>query len=85
MSEPHPSLDPDQGIIEAHPSPGQPFPRVLRSPALWVFVILLITAFAVGEQVTPTWTADRISLDLQTDAQGPYFIYQGKQIGRAHV
>lgn len=70
-------LDQDQGSMPYPPEHGNKR-HFLRSASLWVFVILAGLAFWVGRQVEPTWTADKVTLDVQHDAQGDYYIYRGK-------
>lgn len=75
------AFDQDQGSMPNPPEPSdtrQGKTHFLRSASLWIFVVLALVAFAVGRQVEPTWTADKVTLDVQHDAQGTYFIYRGK-------
>jgi len=39
----------------------------LKSPGLWFLVICSLVAFSVGKWAHPTWTADRVQLDLKQD------------------
>ncbi len=71
--------DQDRGMIEIDPGPGKPFPKFLVSPPFWIFAILLMVSFMVGQKVPPTWTADRITIDVQQDDAGQFYIYQGKR------
>lgn len=75
------SFDQDQGSMPNPPEASntrQGKSHFLRSPSLWVFIVLALVAFGVGRQVEPTWTADKVTLDVQQDAQGSYFIYRGE-------
>jgi Na+/H+ antiporter NhaC len=46
----------------------------LKSPALWVFVVCLGLAYYVGKYTPPTWTVNKITLDVHLNEQGePYF------------
>lgn len=53
--------------------------RVIKSPALWVFIVCLGVAYYVGKNTPPTWTVNKITLDVHINDQGePYYIYRGK-------
>jgi Na+/H+ antiporter NhaC len=54
-------------------------PSLLRSRALWFFLIILVVSWAVGQQVKPVWTTDKITLDVQKVGPRLAFTYQGKQ------
>ena len=48
--------------------------RSLKSPALWAFIICLGVAYYVGKHIPPTWTVNKITLDVHLNEQGePYF------------
>ncbi|MFC1752146.1 Na+/H+ antiporter NhaC family protein [Thermoproteota archaeon] len=52
---------------------------MFRSPAAWVFFISIFLSFYVGKYVAPTWTIEKVSLDVQTDTNGAlYFIQKGE-------
>ncbi|MBN1912186.1 MAG: hypothetical protein JW818_20870, partial [Pirellulales bacterium] len=58
---------------------GQRFWRRLRSPGLIFFVITAIAGLWIGIQVPPTWTVEKVGLDVSRDAQGQLvYTYQGK-------
>ncbi len=44
--------------------------KQLKSPALGIFVAAMIAALCVGLWVTPTWTVEEFSLDVQTNENG---------------
>ena len=46
----------------------------LKTPTLWVFLVALVTAVVVGQRVTPTWSIDEISLEVQQDEDGKQFV-----------
>lgn len=71
--------DRDRGTIEIEPAPGKPFPQFLLSPPFWIFAILLMVSFVVGQKVPPTWTADRITIDVQQDKDGSFYTYEGQR------
>lgn len=53
--------------------------RALKSPAAWLFLLFVAASFLAGYYVTPTYTIEKISLDIQTDGNGKeYFIYKEK-------
>jgi len=55
--------------------------HVLRRPALWLLVFGLGAALYVGRYVRPEWTVERITLQVQTDAQGrPFYMSQGQPV-----
>lgn len=75
------NFDQDQGSMPTPPEKSdaqQGNKHFLQSVSLWVFMLLALVTFVAGRQVEPTWTADKITLDAQQDAQGTYFIYKGK-------
>ena len=43
-----------------------------------VFLFVLVISFIVGRMVPPSWSVDEISLDVASDQQGTYYIYQGE-------
>jgi Na+/H+ antiporter NhaC len=55
--------------------------RAIRSPALWAFIICLGLAYFVGKNTSPTWTVNKITLDVHLNAEGkPYLIQRGKEV-----
>lgn len=44
--------------------------KQFQSAALAVFLVAMIAAILVGARVTPTWTVEKFSLEVQTDKQG---------------
>lgn len=48
-----------------------------KSPALSIFAVAMIVALCVGLFVTPTWTVERFSLEVQSDENGREFILLG--------
>lgn len=53
--------------------------RALKSPAAWLFLLFVAASFLAGYYVTPTYTIEKISLDIQADGNGKeYFIYKEK-------
>lgn len=49
-----------------------------RVPAFWVFVICMSLAFYAGLSIKPTWTVEKITLDVKQDQNGLYYYYKGK-------
>lgn len=44
-----------------------------------IFAIALIASWMVGSYIPPTWTVEKVTLDVRTDADGEmYYIYRGK-------
>lgn len=56
--------------------------RVLRTPATWLFLAAVIGAFLIGKYVPPTWSVERITLDVKTDEPSGqlYYTYQGRPV-----
>jgi len=48
---------------------------IAKRPAAWLFAAALITAYCVGQYVPATWTVEKITLDVHTDADGKTFYY----------
>lgn len=65
-------------MSESSSSAGVQVPAVLKRPAFWLFLVAAGTAFAIGRYVPPTWTVERVELDVQADATGLYYIYRGE-------
>lgn len=70
-------LDQDQGAMPYPPEHGNKR-HFLRSASLWIFLSLALLAFGVGRQVEPTWTADKVTLDVLKNEQGLYYVYRGE-------
>lgn len=52
-----------------------------KSPALGIFAVAMLAALCVGYFVTPTWTVERFSLEVQTDDDGREFVLlDGKEV-----
>jgi len=49
----------------------------LKSPALIVFLSAVVLAFVVGSYVTPTWTIDKIAVDVETNDEGDSYATVG--------
>ncbi|HEQ60737.1 MAG TPA: hypothetical protein ENN74_03920, partial [Firmicutes bacterium] len=56
--------------------------RVLRTPATWLFLAAVTGAFLIGKYVPPTWSVERITLDVKTDEPSGqlYYTYQGQPV-----
>ncbi|MBX3729182.1 MAG: sodium:proton antiporter [Candidatus Sumerlaeia bacterium] len=50
--------------------------RILKTPATWVFALALAVSWYVGRHVAPTWSAERVTLDVLTDDDGRLFTIQ---------
>jgi len=56
-----------------------PVKRIFLSLKLWLFLIAIFGSLYMGQNVAPTWTVEKISLDIQKDDQGKFFYtYKGK-------
>ena len=52
-------------------------PRGIRNFA--IFVIAMLASWIVGANVSPTWTVEKVELDVKTDSDGKlYYIYREK-------
>lgn len=47
--------------------------RIVRTPATWLFLVALALAWYVGAKVKPTWTVERVTLDVHTNEEGRLF------------
>lgn len=73
-------LDRDIGTMELHPQPGSGFPGMLKKPGFWFFLITIILSIYVGQTVSPTWTTDRVTIQVTTNDQGQKFhLYRGEK------
>lgn len=54
-------------------------PGFLKKPAFWFFLLTLLLSVYIGQNISPTWTADRITLEAKVDAQGPYYMLRNKR------
>lgn len=53
--------------------------RIIRKPTTWLFFGVLILSSIVGRLVHPTWTVEKIPLDVRRNAQGEiFYVFQGK-------
>ena len=53
--------------------------KLLKGLPAWIFIIAIVLSFYVGETVSPHWVVEKITLDLQKDAdRKEYFIYKEK-------
>lgn len=53
--------------------------RGWRSPALWLLLAALSISYFVGRSVSPTWTLEKIQLDVHHDNDQLYYVWRGKQ------
>ena len=52
---------------------------IARSRNFWFILLVLTAAFFVGKKVTPTWSIEKVTLDVQKDDQAKlYYLYKGK-------
>ena len=49
---------------------GKGLGRILTSPAMWLFLVAIVGSFFIGRNIKPTWTVEKVSLDIKTDEQG---------------
>ncbi len=58
----------------------KPTKHFLKAPAFWVFLLTAIAGYYIGKS-SPTWTVEKITLDVQFDQdQKPYYISRGKEV-----
>ncbi|MFC1520965.1 Na+/H+ antiporter NhaC family protein [Elusimicrobiota bacterium] len=51
-----------------------------RSKTFWFFILILGISFYVGRRVPPTWTVEKIAIDVEFDENNaPFYIYKGKR------
>ncbi|MBF2052183.1 MAG: sodium:proton antiporter [Candidatus Sericytochromatia bacterium] len=65
--------------MDLHPQPGGGFPKFLKKPAFWFFILTMMLSVYIGQNISPTWTADRITLEAQVDEQGAYYMLRNKR------
>jgi Na+/H+ antiporter NhaC len=53
--------------------------KILTSPAAWIFVASMVISFYIGHSVQPTWTLEKISLDIQTGEDGREYFISGEK------
>jgi len=52
----------------------------LKRPGLWVAVVALALSWTVGRHVPPTWTVERITLDVKTDdTDRLFYMFKGER------
>lgn len=50
-----------------------------QTKGFWLFMIALMAAFYVGRYVPPTWTVEKVTIDVKFDKKGrPFYIYKEK-------
>lgn len=55
--------------------------NILKSPGALLFFFCVGLALFVGKYNTPTWTTEKISLDIETDEESRlYFLSQGERV-----
>ncbi len=55
--------------------------RMARTPAFWVFLPALLAGYGVGRYVPPTWTVEKIALDVHENAQGRlYYVHREQPV-----
>jgi Na+/H+ antiporter NhaC len=60
---------------------GSGFRHMLTQPAFWVFTILILISYGVGNIVNPTYTIETATLDVKLDKDNgnkPFYIFKGK-------
>ena len=72
-TEPVPTTEPPRDRAE-----WLPLVRRYLSPALVFFLVCFVAAVVVGRYAGKTWSAERVTLDLQEDAKGVYYVYREK-------
>ncbi len=54
---------------------------IAKRPVIWIFVVVMVVAGVVGANVAPTWTHEKIPLDVKTDADSRlHYIYRDKPV-----
>ena len=53
--------------------------KLFKTLSTWIFIFGIVISFYVGQYVPPTWTIEKITLDIEIDDTGKeYFIYKEK-------
>tara|TARA_B100001121_G_C18700507_1_gene627544 strand:- start:17431 stop:19359 length:1929 start_codon:yes stop_codon:yes gene_type:complete len=56
-------------------------PKALKKPAFLVFSVFVLLALYIGATMAPKYSIQKISIDLQTNANGQsYYMYKGKPV-----
>lgn len=63
--------------VETKP-PAKGISRFIKAPAFWFFVLAMLLSIWVGKNVSPTWTVEKITLDVKSDQKGLFYTYKGK-------
>ena len=51
--------------------------KLFKTLSTWIFISGIVLSFYVGQYVPPTWTIEKITLDIEIDETGKeYFIYK---------
>ena len=51
--------------------------NLIKKPGAIIFIVALILALYIGQNVNPTWTVEKITLDVQKNDQGQlYYTYK---------
>ena len=45
---------------------------------IWLYLILFVISFFIGKYVSPTWTVEKVTLDIQTEGDKLFYTYKGK-------
>lgn len=49
---------------------------ICKKPATWVFIISMALSFYLGRTMPPTWTSEKIALDIQTEVDGRKYVIE---------
>ena len=53
--------------------------KIVKSPGFWFLIAVLLTSFWVGKNVSPTWSVEKVTIDVKQGENGKlFFIYRGK-------
>ena len=67
----------DEAISESYFGSG--IMRIFRSFGFWTILISILCALYVGKYVAPTWSVEKVSIDVQTNEKGElYYTYKKK-------
>ncbi|MFC1771580.1 Na+/H+ antiporter NhaC family protein [Candidatus Margulisiibacteriota bacterium] len=54
---------------------------LIKSPAAWVFIVSFFLSIYVGKAIPPTWTVEKVTLDVTENVEGELFYrYKGKDV-----
>ena len=58
---------------------GNGFLHILKSLGFWTIIVSILCALHVSKNVSPTWSVEKVLIDVQTDKSGElFYTYKGK-------